>query len=195
MIFRVKSGMEGSMQRSARVIFFISFALFLTWNTHAADRIQSINVRTQEIEPFSFCSVSYQGTFNEIAQALNALVGIMSQQNIAPSGDLIAVFNVYPNKEEIGSSINFDVGFPITAQVWPQPPIQKKIWEQTFVATAQHSGPYSGLGDMIDEMFDWIEDRGYVQDGPILARFLEVPSEYNQPRDYRTEIWVPIRKE
>lgn len=187
--------MEGSMIKTARFIIFTSLALFLSLSTEASETRQFANVRTQEIEPFSFCSVSYQGSLEEVAQALNALVGIMSQQNIAPSGDLIAIFSIYPNKEEIGDKINFDVGFPITAQVWPQPPLDKKVWEHTFVATALHSGPYSGLSDTIDEIFDWMEGKGYVQDGPILARFLEVPSEYNQPRDYRTEIWIPLRKE
>jgi len=183
------------MIKTARLVILSALVLSSAWNIGASDTLQFVNVRTQEIEPFSYCSVPYQGTFSEISQALNALVGTMSQQSIAPSGDLIAVFSVYPNKEEIPTNINYDVGFPITPQVWPQPPLQKKVWEHTLVASALHSGPYDGLGDMIDQMFDWMEGKGYVQDGPILGRFIGVPSEYNQPRDYRTEIWIPIRKE
>ena len=183
------------MIKTTRLLISIAIVLSLSWSAGASDTLQFVNVRTLEIEPFSYCSVPYKGTFNELSQALNVLVGTMSGQNIAPSGDLIAIFSVYPNKEEIPTSINFNVGFPITAQVWPQPPLQKKIWEHTLVASALHSGPYSGLGDLIDKMFDWMEDNNYVQAGPILGKFIEVPSEYNQPRDYRTEIWIPIRKE
>ncbi len=183
------------MIRTTRLIISLAFIFSLAWRAGASDTLQLGNVRTLKLEPFSYCSVPYKGTFSELPQALNALVGTMSQQNIAPSGDLIAIFRVYPNEEEIPTSINFDVGFPITAQVWPQPPLQKKVWEHTLVAAAEHSGPYSGLVDMIDKMFDWMEDNNYVQEGPILSKFIEVPSEYNQPRDYRTEIWIPIRKE
>ena len=183
------------MTKTVRLLISIAIVLSIAWSTGASDTLQFVNVKTLDIEPFSFCSVPYKGAFNELPQAINALIGTMSQQNIAPSGDLIAIFSVYPNKEEIPTSINFDVGFPITAQVWPQPPLQKKVYEHSLVASAIHSGPYTGIVDVIDKIFDWMEDHNYTQEGSILAKFIEVPSEYNRPRDYRTEIWIPIRKE
>lgn len=183
------------MIRRTRFLVSLAILLSLAWSAGASDTVQFVNVSTLEIEPFAYCSVPYKGTFSELPQALNALVGTMAAQNIAPTGDLIAIFRVYPNEEEIPESINFDVGFPISARAVLQPPLQIKTWEHSIVASATHSGPYSGLGDMIDKMFDWMEDNNYVQEGPILGKFIEVPSDYNQPRDYRTEIWIPIRKE
>jgi len=182
------------MIKIIRLLITISMVLSLTWSAGASDTLQFVNVKALDIEPFSYLSVPYKGTFSELPQAINALVGTMAQQNLAPSGDLIAIFSVYPNKEEIPASINFDVGFPATPQAIIQPPLRQKVWEHNLVAVATHSGPYDGLVDMIDKMFDWMEQNNYDQDGPILGRFIEVPSDYNQPRDYQTEIWVPIRK-
>lgn len=180
------------MKKILMVILILALASPLTYSLKT--NTQNVRVRVQDIEPFSYCSVPHQGGFSEMPNALNALLGIMGMQAIAPAGELIAIYHVSPGVEEVPPSLAFEVGFPITAQVYPQPPLQKKVWSHTEVATAMHSGPYENVADTIEGIFEWMDNNNYVQDGPILGKFIQVPSEDIQTDDLRTEIWIPIRK-
>ncbi len=155
---------------------------------------QNVRVTIKEIEPFSYCAVPHQGSFGDMSGILNDLIALMQSQNISPSGDLIAIYNLSPQKE-IPESIEFEVGFPITPQVLPQPPLQKKNWTYQQVAFAEHRGSYAGTADTIDKIFDWIEANHYEQVGPILGRFMVIPTQEVRPTDLLTEIWIPIKKQ
>lgn len=155
---------------------------------------QSIRVTVKEIEPFSYCSVPHSGAFGDLSMVINSLLGVMMSQNIAPSGDLISIYHLSP-ESGIPENIEYEVGFPITAQALPTTPLRKKDWTYELVAVAEHRGPHDGLTDVIDGMFEWMKNNRYQQDGPVLGRFLVIPSEDVRPRDLRTEIWIPIRKQ
>jgi effector-binding domain-containing protein len=156
--------------------------------------LQNVRVTVKEIEPFSYCAVPHKGSFGDMSGILNDLIAIMQSQSIPPSGDLIAIYNISP-QQEIPDSIEYEVGFPITPQVLPQPPLQKKEWNHQQVAFAEHRGPYAETADTIDKIFDWIEANQYQQDGPILGRFTVIPTQEVLPSDLRTEIWIPIKKQ
>ncbi len=155
---------------------------------------QNVRVTVKEIEPFSYCAVPHHGSFGDLSVILNDLMAIMQSQQIAPSGDLIAIYDISP-QQEIPESIEYEVGFPITPHVLPQPPLQKKNWTYKQVAFAEHRGSYAGTADTIDKIFDWMEANHYEQDGPILGRFMVIPTQEVRPSDLRTEIWIPIKKQ
>ena len=156
--------------------------------------LQNVRVTVKEIEPFSYCAMPHKGSFGEMSGSLNDLIALMQSQRITPSGELIAIYDISP-QQEIPEIIEYEVGFPITSQVLPQPPLQKKGWNHQQVAFAEHRGSYAGTADTIDKIFDWIEANQYEQDGPILGRFTVIPSQEVRPNDLRTEIWIPIKKQ
>ncbi|MBC7364965.1 MAG: GyrI-like domain-containing protein, partial [Candidatus Aminicenantes bacterium] len=88
----------------------------------------------------------------------------------------------------------WEVGFPINEQTIIQAPLSKKIWSFKTVAVAIHVGPYDKTGETILKMREWLEENGYVQNGPILERYLD-PDPGNISSDkLRTEIWLPCKK-
>jgi effector-binding domain-containing protein len=165
-------------------------------NTISADSIQNVRVTVKEIEPFSYCFVSHTGAFGDLSSVLNDLLALMQSQNLAPAGDLIAVYHISPT-QGIPEVIDYEVGFPISPQFFLRPDsgLQKKVWDYTNVAAAEHKGPYAGTEDTIDQMLEWIETNNYIQDGPILGRFLVIPTDTVRPSELRTEIWIPIKKQ
>ncbi len=182
------------MRRSFLLVLAVAGILAAVAATDVpADVSQSVNTRIKEIEAFSYCSIPYSGSFSEMGNALNSLVGAMANQAIGPSGELLAIYHLTPSGG-IPDRIEYEIGFPITAQVFPQPPLQKKEWQYSQVAYAEHRGDYANSADTVDVMLDWLDAHGYVQEGPILGRFLVVPSEDVRTRDLRTEIWIPITK-
>lgn len=184
------------MKKKRSFLLILAAAGILSAGTAAhmsADSFQDIRVTIKEIETFAYCGVPHSGSFSDLSTVLNGLLGAMSSQNIAPSGDLIAIFHLSPSGE-MPDRIEYEVGFPITAQVWPQPPLQKKEWNHTRVASAVHRGDYDGSADTIEEMLTWIDANGFQQEGPILGRFTVIPSPDVRARDLRTEIWIPVKK-
>ncbi len=158
-----------------------------------AGPLQNVRVSIKNIDPFAYIGFPHSGDFSDLSVVLNSLLGAMTSQSIAPSGDLIAIYHLSPDGE-IPDRIEYEVGFPITAQVWPQPPLNKKEWHYTTVASAIHRGDYDGSADTIEEILAWIDANGYQQEGPILGRFTVIPSPEVRSRDLRTEIWVPVKK-
>jgi effector-binding domain-containing protein len=159
-----------------------------------SDLDQRIRVAVKELEPFSYCCVSHKGAFGDMGSVLNDLIAIMQSQRLTPSGDLIAVYHINPT-QGIAENVEYEVGFPITAQLFPQPPLQKKEWNHVMVAAAEHRGTYDTTDDTIDQILDWMEANRYTQDGPILGRFLVIPTHDVSPANLRTEIWIPIKKQ
>lgn len=154
---------------------------------------QKLKVTTKEIDPFSYVSVRHQGPLSDFETAVDILLGNMQRQNIPPAGTLFAIMHKIPEEgKEI--TLDWEVSFPVTSQVYPQPPLTKGFWEHPLVATANHTGPASTIGDVVDEMFLWIEENGYVMAGPVAAVFLNIGDPDTIPSRLETEIWVAIKK-
>lgn len=173
---------------------FLAFLVLGSSALAASDFNQRIRVTVKELEPFSYCCISHKGAFGDMGSVLNDLIAIMQSQRLSPSGDLIAVYNINPT-QGIPENVEYEVGFPITAQLFPQPPLQKKEWNHLVVAAAEHRGAYDTTDDTIDQILDWMEANRYVQDGPILGQFLVIPTQDVSPSSLRTEIWIPIKKQ
>lgn len=154
---------------------------------------QNIKVTIKNIEPFTYCSVQHQGSLGEMESSIQILIGNMSRQNIAPGGTLFVLFQSIP-EEGKESTLDWEVGFPITAYVLPQPPLKKGQWDHTTVASATHTGSVDTLGGFVDEILEWMDNNDYTKDGPILCSFLNIDSEDTIPSRLMTEIWIVCKK-
>lgn len=154
---------------------------------------QSSEVEIKEVEPFTYCSISNQGASTNIQDLINNLMDWLRKQNIAPAGNMIAI---YPANREtaMSESMEWEMGFPVHNTILAQPPLSKKQWTHTLVAVATHSGSYETTNQTIDMMLDWIEENDYVQDGPMMGKYTQTLSENTTLQDLRTEIWIPVKE-
>ncbi len=155
--------------------------------------VQKVKVTLKEITPFSYVSVRHQGPLSDFETAVDILMGNMQRQNIPPAGTMFALMHKIP-EEGKDITLDWEVSFPVTAQVYPQPPLTKDVWEHTLVASANHTGPIATIGDVADEIFEWVEQNGYERAGPVLAVFLNIGDPDTIPSRLQTEIWVAINK-
>jgi effector-binding domain-containing protein len=153
---------------------------------------QNVKVAIKEVEPFTYCSIPHQGPLGEMESSIQILIGNMSGQNIPPGGTLFAIFNSIP-EEGKKSTLDWEVGFPITALVFPQPPLKKGQWEHNTVASAIHTGRVETLGEAVDSILEWMDKNGYIKDGPIACLFLNISSEEVIPSRLETEIWIACK--
>lgn len=155
--------------------------------------VQKVKVTLKEITPFSYVSVRHQGPLSDFETAVDILMGNMQRQNIPPSGTMFAIMHKIP-EEGKDITLDWEVSFPVTDLVYPQPPLTKGVWEHTLVASANHTGPVATIGDAADEIFEWVEQNGYKRAGPVLAVFLNISDPDTIPIRLQTDIWVAIHK-
>jgi effector-binding domain-containing protein len=155
---------------------------------------RDIEVTVVNVTPFAFCSLTHKGPYSDMGAVITELINHMQNQNITPQGPPISLYpDVSVDTQE--AEPEWEVGFPITPHSEPQAPLRKKTWDHPLVAQALHIGAYEATGDTILEMLDWMEKNGYVQDGPILGKYLNMPSPDTPPDKLRTEIWIPCRED
>jgi effector-binding domain-containing protein len=63
-----------------------------------------------------------------------------------------------------------------------------------LAATTIHMGPYDELPDAYGAIEQWIEAEGLISAGPAWESYITDPSEYPDPKDWKTEVFWPIRR-
>jgi len=150
-------------------------------------------VSLREISPFTYCCIPHKGPFTEIQEVIGALMQALRSQNIYPAGPLVGIY--YNSPAEVKETeLEWEVGFPTTAQAVAQAPLEKKQWNFTTVASALHTGPYETTEQTISKILEWMKSNGYTQAGPIMERYMDMDPSAVKPEELRTEIWIPCQK-
>lgn len=180
-----------------KTIFITLFCLTLLWATfalcgqYAAGQDESVSIK--QVTPFAYCCISHKGPFTQIQSVMGQLMMNSQAQNIYPAGPLFGIYYVDPNDVK-PEELVWEVGFPVTSQVMPLAPLEKKQWSYPQVATAIHTGPYEKAGETINKILEWMEANNYEQAGPILERYMTMPTPTTKPEDMKAEIWIPCQR-
>jgi len=171
------------------IVFLFSFIISSSALIIAED--EPISLR--EVSPFAYCSIHHKGPFTEIEQVIGNLMQAFQSQNIFPAGPMIGIY--YNSPAEVKpEDLEWEVGFPVTAQVMAQAPLEKKQWVFTTVASSLHVGPYEKTTDTISKILDWMKANDYVPIGPVMERYLDMNPAAVKPEELRTEVWIPCQK-
>jgi len=174
------------------IIFFIASSTTPAF-FNPINSTQDKNIILNEVNPFTYCCIRHKGPYSEMENIISTLMYSMQRQNITPQGPMITIY--YNNPADVlPNALEWEIGFPVTPQTFAQTPLEKKQWNYRLVAVAMHIGPYEKSNQTITEIMDWIENNNYIQDGPILGKYLNMPSSTTKPEDIRTEIWIPCEK-
>ena len=175
--------------------FLIVVFLFsaLASNLSAAKSAQETDVEIKTVQSFAYCCIHHVGPFTEIENVINQLFPVMQSQNIPTRSAMLGVY--YSNPQVVApENMEWEIGFPCSAQVSPLKPLEKKVWSFEQVASAIHTGPYEKTGETYIRIFEWMETNGYEQAGPVLEKYLSMPSPDIDPATLRAEIWIPVQK-
>jgi len=177
--------------------FILGLGLFVlasvSWTASTASPSEDIEVTVKEVDTFGYCCLPHRGPFTEIEAVIQKFMGLMQSQNIMPMGPMLGVYYSDPN-EVAAADLQWEIGFPVSEQLTPQTPLEMKTWSYTTVATAIHQGAYEETGDTYNKMFEWLAANGYEMAGPVLEKYLTMPTPETKPEDLRAEIWVPVKK-
>jgi effector-binding domain-containing protein len=147
----------------------------------------------QQVEAFAYVCLPEKGSFDRIQETISRLVQEMQGQNVIPEGPLMGVYFNAPDQVK-PEDLQWEMGFPVTAQALIQPPLQKKEWNFSQVVAGLHEGPYDKTGETIRKMLEWMEANGYAPAGPFVERYMDMNPEELKPEALKTEIWIPCQK-
>lgn len=173
-------------------LFLISITASAALNTQE-EAPEKKFASVKEVSPFSYCCIPHKGPFTEIEGIIGQLMKAVQEQKIAPAGTMIGVYYNSPDMVK-PEELKWEMGFPVSAQVEVQPPLEKKEWKFTLVVSAIHKGAYEETGKTMSKMFDWMKANKLVPAGPVLERYLTMPTPDTKPEDLRTEVWHPCKK-
>ena len=149
-------------------------------------------VKVKNTEPFVYVTITYQGYYSEVSQAINMLMYNARRQNILPAGPTFGLFPFSLLEEQKGTP-QWEVGFPVNPPLNPQAPLQLKEWPATKVAVISCPGTPTKKKEAYTALFNWLEENNYQQAGPIIERYLSLPEAISiSPGNI--EIWLPIKR-
>lgn len=181
------------MKKTYYFFLVVLLSLALASNLSAERSTQETGVEIKTVQPFAYCCIHHVGPFTEIENVISQLFPIMQSQNIFPDSAMIGVY--YSDPQVVApENLEWEIGFPCTAQTSPLKPLEKKVWSFEQVASAIHTGPYENTGETYTRIFEWMETNGYEQVGPIMERYMSMPSPEIDPSTLEAEIWIPVQK-
>ncbi|MBS3820030.1 GyrI-like domain-containing protein [bacterium] len=182
------------MKKTILFMIILAASATLVWNLYSTSTaFPDIDISTKEVSPFTYCSMKYQGSYSQFEPAIRSLMQNLQRQSVQPAGPLLGIFFNSPEDTK-PQNLEWEVGFPITPQSRVQAPLRKKQWTHTFVVTAVHVGSYETTQETYIQMFEWMETHNLIQKGPILEKYISMPSRGRGAGKARTEIWIPCQK-
>ncbi len=173
-------------------LFLISITASAALNTQE-EAPEKKFASVKEVSPFSYCCIPQKGPFTEIEGVVMQLMQAIQEQKIAPAGPMIGIFYNSPDMVK-PEELVWEMGFPVSAQVEVKAPLEKKEWKFTQVVSAIHKGPYEKTGKTYLKMFEWMQANKLTLAGPVMERFLTMPTLDTKPEDLKSEIWIPCQK-
>jgi AraC family transcriptional regulator len=89
--------------------------------------------------------------------------------------------------------ITIEAGMPIAASVPGDGDVAAETLPGGPVATTTHTGPYDKLTGAHAAIQLWIEQQGRVPAGAPWESYVTDPADYPDPKDWKTEIFWPIK--
>ncbi len=172
-------------------LFLISITASAALNTQEETPEKEF-ASVKEVSPFSYCCIPHKGPFTEIEGVVMQMMKAIQEQKIAPAGPMIGIFYNSPDMVK-PEELEWEMGFPVSAQVEVKAPLEKKEWKSTFVVSAIHKGAYEETGKTYSKMFEWMQANKLMPVGPVMERYM-MPTPDTKPEDLRSEIWIPCQK-
>jgi len=151
-------------------------------------------VRMKILEPFSYCCLEMTGSYEQHSLAFMNLYSEIGAQGLAPKGE---PFGVYRNDPESTpeDELQWEIGLPVAEGTEVKEPLKLKTWKFVHLVSKKYEGAFDKMDGVYGEMMVWMGENGYTIAGPIMEKFLNMPSQ-NEKGEWigRVEILIPVQK-
>jgi AraC family transcriptional regulator len=152
------------------------------------------DIDVKEVEPMTVMALPFTGDYNQTQSKLDHLMSWLLRVGHPRSGRPLALYHDDPEKTPTEEQ-RAEVCLPIKEECEGEEDIVRKDLPGVKVAYTMHEGPYSEIPEVYEEIFDWMEEKGYEYDEeqPTREVFHKLYGEVTDPEEYLTEIQVPLK--
>ncbi len=138
-----------------------------------------------------------RGAYDQTPAGFSKLYEWIARHELKAKGAPTAIYFNIPSDASEADAI-WELQVQLTGEVPESEPDESGIGvkrvEGMQVVTAVHKGPYDSVLPTYQALWAWIEDNGYELAGPPAERYLNGPDDVTSPREYLTEIIMPVSK-
>lgn len=132
-------------------------------------------------------------SFKSLFEVAPAMGKVMENQG-AVCRDPFYCFNIYHDEEYRESDIDLEVCEAVVAKCEDsEGVVYKEVEEIPEAVCMYHRGNYDTLSKSYGELFQWMEENGYEKIGKIRESFIDGIWNKEDPREWLTEIQIPVR--
>ena len=124
----------------------------------------------------------------DVQAAFGRLYGRITDAGSTPSGPPFLIAS-----QPLAGAMEVEVGAPCDPVPEPAPGLHSGHFDAGRAAVLLYRGPYEGISQAYEEVFEWIGRNGFTPAGAAREVYLNGPAEAQTPSDYLTEVVVPLR--
>lgn len=121
----------------------------------------------------------------------NALGAYLAQHNFTPTGPCLTVYHDTEYRER---DVDVEVCEPVDAPLAEGEGVQIHDLPAYEMASVVHHGSYEGFGEAYGAIMAWVQANGYRIVGPNREVYLVAMDTAKDPRDFVTEVQMPVAR-
>ncbi len=131
---------------------------------------------------------------SELGNVMHATLGKVASSIEPAAAAQGAPFAVYYNEPFRPDDIDVEMGVPVApdAKIEETRGVHRRELPGGPVAHTLHAGPYARIGEAYEALYAWVAQHGHKRTGPPREIYLVGPMQGASPKEFRTEIEVPI---
>ncbi len=130
--------------------------------------------------------------YNAVGNLYNEIFGVLGKAGVWPAGPPMVIYHDTEYKEH---DTDMEAAVPVSRQTDNVGRVKfYQLPEIPQAACLVHHGDYSKFSQAYQAIMTWIEKNGYRITGKIREVYLQGPGQDKEPKDYVTEIQIPVEK-
>jgi effector-binding domain-containing protein len=131
-------------------------------------------------------------SYSAVSNLYNELFAVLGKAGVWPAGPPMVIYHDIEYKE---CDNDMEAAVPVSREINSSGRVKVyKLPEITQVACVVHHGEYTKFSQAYQAIMPWIERNGYHITGNIREIYLQGPGQGKEPKDYVTEIQIPVEK-
>lgn len=149
-----------------------------------------MQVIEQEMQPVMYmtATTSIELIPETISTGYRKIMEYLQAAGVSPAG---SPYTAYHNQDM--SSLLIEMGFPVTKALPGTDEIKAGEISAGKYVTTVYKGPYTGIQLMFEDVFKWIDENGFDQNGAYYEYYVNSPDEVDE-NELLTKIIIPIIK-
>lgn len=157
--------------------------------------LSAYDVRERWLAPQQVVYVRWQGPLREIGQGANAsfdaLVDHLRSCGAPPAGPPLAIVHAEEGFRE--EAVDVEWCLPVGRPLSGTGAVSGRELPGGAAACTLSSGPFDGVGPAHAALLAWVQEHGRERAGPAREVYLVGPQQTSDPREFRTEVQLPLR--